>query len=86
MRHLKLLLVFPILLNTLFISGQTIYLEGTVKNVDNEEAIPNITILTKDGKIGTATNHKGEFSLSVSPSFADSYLFFLVLVSKEIVF
>lgn len=76
MRHLKLLSVFTILLNTLFISGQTIYLEGTVKNVDNEEAIPNITILTKDGKIGTATNHRGEFSLSVSPSFADSYLFF----------
>ena len=76
LKHLKLLFILPILLHIFSISGQTIHLNGVVKNVDDKKAIPNITILTQDGKIGTATNNRGEFSLTVPSSFADTYLFF----------
>lgn len=70
-------MLFCIFLTTrLLVNGQTMHIKGVTQNADDGEAIPNITILTKDGKIGTATNHSGEFSLSIPHSFVDSYLFF----------
>ncbi|HHV85867.1 MAG TPA: carboxypeptidase-like regulatory domain-containing protein, partial [Petrimonas sp.] len=76
MRYLRPLLFCIFLTTRLLVNGQTMHIKGVTQNADDGEAIPNITILTKDGKIGTATNHSGEFSLSIPHSFVDSYLFF----------
>lgn len=76
MKHLKLIFFLVALLNTIWLNGQTVNIEGVVLNTDDEKGIPNITVFTHKQQTGTATNSTGHFSLSVPHHLIGSYLYF----------
>ncbi|GHT52886.1 hypothetical protein AGMMS49982_14340 [Bacteroidia bacterium] len=56
--------------------AQSIHLSGTVFDNETQRPISGISIYTKDSKIGTISTAKGNFSLDIPASKANSYLYF----------
>ncbi|GHT38512.1 hypothetical protein AGMMS49965_02100 [Bacteroidia bacterium] len=56
--------------------AQVIHLSGTVLDKETQRPISGISIHTKDNKAGTISTAKGNFSLDIPASKANSYLYF----------
>lgn len=68
------LLILQTIVSSLF--AQTIRLNGSVMDAEKNAPIQNINIFLKDTRIGTVSNQKGDFSLSLPIIYENRYLYF----------
>ncbi|MES1220179.1 MAG: TonB-dependent receptor [Bacteroidota bacterium] len=53
------------LLSSLTILAQTTTVSGTVRNSNTKDALPSVSVVVKGGSLGTFTDEKGNFKISV---------------------
>ena len=72
-RFLAAYLVFSALASTVI--AQTTTLTGSVKNSQNNEVVPAVSVTVKGGSAGTYTDDRGNFKLSVNQKFPLTLVF-----------
>ncbi len=64
----NLLLAFLCVLSSFAGIAQQKSISGSIKNRDDGAAVPNATVQVKGTQVGTSSNNKGDFTLSITPN------------------